>query len=189
MSPAKADAPTTYVALLRGINLGAKNKVPMPALRSAVEALGHEDVRTYIQSGNVLFKSRSKEVPEIAAALESTIMEEFGLRIAVVVRAQQELRLVLTNNPFLAAGADASALHVVFLGSSPTKASVRALDQERSPADEFAVRNAEVYLHCPNGFGRSKLTLDYFERTLGAPATIRNWRTVTKLAELMAAPP
>lgn len=189
MSPAETDAPTTYVALLRGINLGAKNKIPMPALRSVVEALGHEDVRTYIQSGNVLFKSRSREVPGIAAALESSIAEEFGLRVAVVVRAQRDLRRVLTNNPFLAAGADPSALHVVFLGSSPTGAAVRALDPERSPSDEFAVRNAEVYLHCPNGFGRSRLTLDYFERTLGGPATIRNWNTVSKLLELTTSPP
>ncbi|HEY3239871.1 MAG TPA: DUF1697 domain-containing protein [Acidimicrobiia bacterium] len=189
MSPAQRDALTSYVALLRGINLGAKNKVPMPALRSVVESLGHEDVRTYIQSGNVLFRSRSRGVPTIAAALEKSITEEFGFRVAVVVRSQPELRQVTTSNPFLVAGADPSALHVVLLGSSPTKASVGALDPDRSPPDEFAVRHAEVYLHCPNGFGRSKLSLDYFERTLGAPGTIRNWKTVTKLLELMASPP
>jgi uncharacterized protein (DUF1697 family) len=91
--------------------------------------------------------------------------------------------------PCCVAGADPSALHVVLLGSPPTKASVGALNPDRSPPDEFAVRNAEVYLHCPNGFGRSKLTLDYFEKTLGGPATVRNWRTVTKLLELMAPPP
>jgi uncharacterized protein (DUF1697 family) len=189
VSPARRDAPTTYVALLRGINLGARNKVPMPALRSVVEALGHEDVRTYIQSGNVVFKSGWREVPGTAAALESAIAEEFGLRVAVVVRTQRDLQRVAGANPFLAAGADPSALHVVFLGSSPTKASVDALDPDRSPPDEFAVRKAEVYLHCPNGFGHSKLSLDYFERILGGPATIRNWNTVTKLLELMASPP
>jgi uncharacterized protein (DUF1697 family) len=188
VSPAKRDALTTYVALPRGINLGAKNKVPMPALRAVVESLGHEDVLTYIQSGNVLFKSRSGEMPGIASALESAIAEEFGFRVAVVVRAQRELQRVVGANPFLAAGADPSALYVAFLGSAPTKTAVAALDPNRSPPDEFAVRNAEVYLHCPNGFGRSKFSLDYFERTLGGPATIRNWNTVTKLLELMASP-
>jgi uncharacterized protein (DUF1697 family) len=84
----------------------------------------------------------------------------------------------------VAAGADEKALHVVFLGSPPTKAAAKKLDPDRSPPDEFAVGKAEVYLHCPNGFGRSKLGVDWFERHLGGPATIRNWRTVTKLAEL-----
>ncbi|MGH9035542.1 MAG: DUF1697 domain-containing protein [Acidimicrobiia bacterium] len=186
MSPAKPGALTNHVALLRGINLGARNKVPMPALRVVVESLGHEDVQTYIQSGNVVFKSGSGDGAGMAAALESAVTKEFGFRVAVVVRTGRELRRVTTNNPFLAAGADISALHVVFLGSSPTKASVKALDPDRSPPDEFAVRNAEVYLHCPNGFGRSKLTLDYFERKLGGPATVRNWKTVTKLLELMS---
>lgn len=184
MSP--AGALTSYAPLLRGVNLGARNKVAMPALRSMVEALGHEDVQTYIQSGNILFRSRSRSVPKITAALEAGIAEEFGFPVAVVVRTHRELQHVITNNPFAAGGADPSALHAVFLGSAPTKASVAALDPDRSPPDEFAVRHAEVYLHCPNGFGRSKLSLDYFERTLGGPATIRNWKTVTKLAELMS---
>ncbi len=186
VSPAKRGAMTAYAALLRGINLGARNKVAMPALRSLVESLGYEDVQTYIQSGNVVFKTRSGKASEIASTLASAITKEFGIRVAVVVRTQQELKRVAGANPFLAAGAETSALHVVFLGSAPTKAAVGALNPDRSPPDEFAVRKAEVYLHCPNGFGRSKLSLDYFERILGGPATVRNWNTVNKLLELMA---
>jgi len=186
VSPAKRGAMTVYAALLRGINLGARNKVAMPALRSLVESVGHEDVQTYIQSGNVVFKTRSGEATEIASTLEDVIAKELGFRVAVVVRTQQELKRVAGTNPFLAAGADPSALHVVFLGSAPSKASVAKLDPDRSPPDEFAAAGAEVFLHCPNGFGRSKLGLDYFERALGGPATVRNWRTVTKLAEMMA---
>ena len=186
MSPTQPAAPTTYLALLRGINVGGKNKVPMPALRSVVESLGHEDIQTYIQSGNVLFTSRSLSVPDITSALEAAIAKEFDLAVGVVVRTPRDLQRAAGANPFLAAGADPSALHLVFLGSSPTKASVKALDPDRSPPDEFAVRNAEVYLYCPNGIGRSKLTVDYFERTLGGPATIRNWKTVTKLLEMMS---
>ena len=181
MSPAR---PTTYVALLRGVNLGARNKVPMPVLRSLVESLGHDDVRTYIQSGNVVFRSAGKS--DLAGALEQAIAGEFGVKAAVVLRAGAELRKAIAANPFVAAGADEKALHVVFLGSSPAKAAVKTLDPDRSPPDEFAVGRAEVYLHCPNGFGRSKLGVDYFERMLGGPATIRNWKTVTKLAEMTA---
>jgi uncharacterized protein (DUF1697 family) len=183
MSP--AGALTSYAALLRGINLGARNKVAMPALRSLVEALGHEDVQTYIQSGNIVFRSGSGK-GDLAGALEKAIADEFGLKVPVVVRTHRELERVATGNPFLAAGAEPSALYVVFLGSAPSKGSVAKLDPDRSPPDEFKAVGAEVYLHCPNGFGRSKLGLDYFERILGTPATIRNWRTVAKLAEMTA---
>jgi uncharacterized protein (DUF1697 family) len=186
VTPAGRDPLTTYVALLRGINVGGKNQVPMPALRATVESLGHEDVQTYIQSGNVVFKSRSRSVPRITSALQTAVAKEFDLPVSVVVRTPRELERAAGANPYLAAGADPSSLHVVFLGSSPTKASVKALDPDRSPPDEFAVGHAEVYLHCPHGIGRSKLTVDYFERTLGGPATIRNWKTVTKLLELVS---
>ncbi len=175
--------PTTYVALLRGVNLGAHNKVPMAALRSLVESLGHDDVQTYIQSGNVVFRSAAKR-GELADDLETAIAGEFGVKTAVVLRTEQELGTTLAGNPFVAGGADEKALHVVFLGSAPTRASAKNLDPDRSPPDEFAVVGAEVFLHSPNGFGRSKLSVDWFERILGRPATIRNWRTVTKLAEL-----
>jgi uncharacterized protein (DUF1697 family) len=175
-------SPTTYVALLRGVNLGAHNKVSMPALRTLVESLGHEDVQTYIQSGNVVF--RSPATKDLAPGLEAAIADEFGVKAAVVLRTRQELEKAIAGNPFVAAGADQKALHVVFLGSPPTRAAAKTLDADRSPPDEFAVGRAEVYLHCPNGFGRSKLGLDWFERKLGGPATIRNWRTVTTLAEL-----
>ena len=184
MSAAKGKAPVRYVALLRGINLGARNKVAMPALRSVLEALGHEDVVTYIQSGNVVFTAPSGSDAGLGAGLEAAIKEEFGFPVPVVVRTSKELGKVLDSNPFLAAGADPSTLHVVFLGSAPAKAAVARLDPDRSPPDEFAAVGAEVFLHCPNGFGRSKLGLDYFERILGGPATIRNWRTVTKLVEM-----
>ncbi|MGH9037592.1 MAG: DUF1697 domain-containing protein [Acidimicrobiia bacterium] len=116
----------------------------------------------------------------------AAIKEEFGFPVPVVVRTAKELQKVLASNPFLAAGADPSTLHVVFLGSEPSKAAVARLDPDRSPPDEFAAAGAEVFLRCPNGFGRSKLGVDYFERVLGVPATIRNWTTVTKLVEMVS---
>ena len=179
MYPARS---ITYVALLRGVNLGPRNKVPMPALRSLTESLGHNDVRTYIQSGNLVF--RSAEKGNLAARLEQAIAAELGVKAAVVLRTAGELSKAIAGNPFVAAGADEKALHVVFLGSPPSRSAVKTLEPDRSPPDEFAVGRAEVYLRCPNGFGRSKLGVDWFEKKLGGPATIRNWRTVTTLAAM-----
>jgi uncharacterized protein (DUF1697 family) len=174
----------TYVALLRGINLGARNKVPMPELKSALESLGFEDVVTYIQSGNVVFRSSSGGAKEIAARIEQRIEEVFGLSIAVVLRTPAELKSIAQSNPFLRRETDLTKLHAVFLKSRPSAKAIAQLDPERSTPDEFSVRGHEIYLHLPNGFGRSKLTLDYFERRLGVDATARNWKTVVKLLEL-----
>jgi uncharacterized protein (DUF1697 family) len=176
--------PTTFVALLRGINVGGKNKVPMAQLKSSLASLGYEDVVTYIQSGNVVFRSPVGDARKVAATIEKRIAEEFEVPASVLIRTPAELRAVEKQNPFLKAGVDASKLHVVFLDRSPKKSAVTDLDPGRSPPDEFEVRGGEIYLHLPNGAGRSKLTIDYFERRLGVRGTTRNWRTLTKLIEL-----
>ena len=173
----------TFVALLRGINLAGRNRVAMPELRSALEALGLEDVVTYIQSGNVVFRGHGG-VRKLAASIEGEVAKAFGIGVVVVLRTPAELAKVAEGNPFLRAGADPSKLHVVFLSAKPTKEAAAQLDPERSPPGEFRVGGREVYLHLPTGFGRSKLTVDYFERGLGVSGTARNWRTVTKLVEL-----
>ncbi len=176
----------TYVALLRGINVGGKNAaVPMSELRSLLDSLGHVDVVTYIQSGNAVFGS-PRPATEVAAELEERIEQAFGIGVAVLLRTPAELARVVANNPFLTPDADVSKLYVAFLADEPAAAAVSGLDPERSPPDELAVRGREVYLRLPNGAGRTKLTIDYFERRLGTRATARNWRTVTKLLELAA---
>ena len=172
----------TYVALLRGINLGSRNKVAMADLRALFEAIGAEDVTTYVQSGNVVFRS-SAGAKTLAPAIEKRIRRDLGLDVTVVLRTAAQLARVVDGNPFGTSGAD-SALHVTFLAAKPARAGVGALDPERSPPDEFRLSGQEVYLHCPNGYGRSKLTNAYFEKQLGVAATTRNWRSVTKLAEL-----
>ena len=179
-------APRTFVALLRGINLAGRNTVPMAELRAALESLGLEDVVTYIQSGNVVFRGRGG-VRALAAAIEGGIEEAFGIDVVVLLRTPAELRKVTAGNPFLRAGADPAKLHVVFLSGKPAKEAAAGLDPDRSPPGEFELGGREVYLHLPTGFGRSKLTVDYFERTLGVAGTARNWRTVTKLLELARA--
>ena len=170
----------TYAALLRGINVGGHNKVPMGDLRALVESLGHTDVTTYIQSGNVVFTSKKNVTP---AALERVIKNEFGFDITVVLRTRAELQRVVKDNPF--ARADLKTVHVGFMASKPSPAAVRDLDTDQFAPDEFAIKGTNLYLHLPNGMGRTKLP-PYLDRKLKVPTTVRNWNTVLKLLELTA---
>jgi len=176
--------PQTYVALLRAINVGGKSLVPMAKLRDELASLGLTDVVTYIQSGNAVFESLADDADALAPRIEERLSDAFGAKIAVLLRTPQELERVTGANPFLARGADVSKLHVVFLDRAPDAAAAAELDPDRSPPDELALRGRELYLHLPNGAGRTKLTLDYLERVLGVRGTQRSWRTVLTLVEL-----
>jgi len=175
---------TTYVALLRGINVGGKRKIPMAGLKSLFSSLGLEDVATYIQSGNVVFRSPTGDARDIATGIEQRIADVVGISVAVLLRTPAELAEIAGSNPFLGDRADLSKLHVVFLDGVPGADAVARLDPHRSPPDEFRLRGREIYLSLPNGAARSKLTIDYFERRLGVDATARNWNTLTKLVAL-----
>jgi uncharacterized protein (DUF1697 family) len=174
----------TFVALLRGINVGGKTMIKMPELRSLLAEMDFEDVSTYVQSGNVVLKSSLGDARALAAAIEERIAQTFGLDTTVLVRTPADLREVADANPFRDRETDLTKLHVVFLSDRPAADAVSELDPTRSPPDEFSVRGREIYLHLPNGAGRSKLTIDYFEKRLGVRATARNWKTLTKLVEL-----
>jgi uncharacterized protein (DUF1697 family) len=174
-----------YVALLRGINVGGKNMLPMKDLVGLCTDAGCGEVKSYIQSGNLVFRAKSALAPRLPDLIEKAISDQFGIRVPVVVRSADELRRVAKGNPFLRAGADAGILHVAFLSDLPKPASVAALDPNRSPPDQFTVRGREIYLQCPNGIGRTKLTNQYFDSKLGLTSTVRNWNTVLKLLELV----
>jgi uncharacterized protein (DUF1697 family) len=174
----------TYVALLRAINVGGKNKLPMKDLAAMFTAAGCGEVQTYIQSGNVVCRASAELAARLPGLITAAISERFGFRAPVLLRTTGELREVAGVNPFLAAGADPEALHVAFLADLPEAARVAALDPDRSPPDAFAVRGREIYLHYPNGLGRTKLSNDYFDKKLSTISTVRNWRTVQKLLEL-----
>jgi len=176
---------TTYLALLRGINVGGKNKLPMKDLKELFGEAGCENVRTYIQSGNVVFAATAAVAARLPEQIQAPIQEQFGLRSPVIVRAADELAAVVAGNPFLRAGAPEDELHVYFLADEPSPSRIESLDPARSPGDEFAVRGREVYLRLPNGMARTKLTNDYVDRRLATTSTGRNWRTVTKLHEMM----
>lgn len=174
------------VALLRGINVGGKNGLPMPILASFFEALGCQDVNTYIQSGNVVYRAPALGASGVAVAIATRIKEQFGYIVPVIVRTHGELAAVVAENPYLQAGADPATLHVMFLDQRPEEARVVELDPGRSPPDRYTVVGREIYMCCPDGFGKTKLTNDYFERKLGCATTVRNWRTVQKLLEMSA---
>jgi uncharacterized protein (DUF1697 family) len=177
----------TYVALLRGINLGARNKVAMADLRALFDALGMEDVETYIQSGNVVFKSRVANATELTEVIEKGITRDLGLSVTVALRTKAQLARAVTGNPFVRDGKDPANLHVTFLARRPERARVRELEATEFGRDEFRVVGQDVFLHLPDRYGGSPLSNAYFEKELGVAATTRNWRTVTKLAELAGA--
>jgi uncharacterized protein (DUF1697 family) len=185
-SAERATGLKTYVALLRGINLAGRNRVSMADLRKVFGALGAEDVATYLQSGNVVFKSRVKKPAELIEGIEAGVARELGLQVKVLLCGKAELAKVLAENPLAGSGRDPQKLHVTFLSETPARARVRALDPKLGEPDEFRVVGRRVYLHCPNGYGKTKLGNAYLEKQLGVAATTRSWKTVTKLAELAA---
>ncbi len=172
-----------HVALLRGINLGGR-RLPMKDLAPMFRDAGCGDVRTYIQSGNVVFQAGQALARRIPDLIEEAISERFGFEAPVVTRTAAEIDGVVRGNPFLKGGADPKTLHVAFLRDRPSKTGIATLDPDRSPPDEFAVRASEIYLRCPDGVARSKLTAQYFDSRLGTITTARNWRTVLKLQEM-----
>lgn len=174
----------THVALLRGINVGGKNPLPMQELTRMFEAAGCEKIQTYIQSGNVIFDAPA-HASSIGDTVSAIIEKRFGYRIPVILRTAPQLRRVAGANPFLKAGVDLRWLHVYFLAQAPGASAIAGLDPTRSAPDAFHVLGQEIYLHAPNGMGRSKLTNAYFDSKLATVSTARNWATVLKLAELL----
>ena len=176
---------TVYVALLRGVNVGGNNKLPMATLRAVATECGFGDVQTYIQSGNAVLTSRSGAA-RVATALHDAILRETGVDSRVVIRTRAELEAIVVNNPFLARGADEKLVHVSFMYPEST-ATLAAVDASVYAPDEVAVIGADAFLHTPNGLGRSKIATESVIRKLGIQGTTRNWRTVTTLTEMAAA--
>ena len=176
-------AVTTYVALLRGVNVGGRSKVAMAELRNVFLDVGCTDVRTYIQSGNVVFRCK-RSAGSVAGEVAARLAASHELDVAVIVRSSRELDEVVDRNPFGGRARDESKLHVTFLAGNPPKQSVAATRARSFSPDEFWVLDREVYVYCPNGYGRTKINNTFFERSLGVAATTRNWNTVTTLARM-----
>jgi uncharacterized protein (DUF1697 family) len=180
---AQRRAPKTYAAIVRGINVGGRKRVAMKDLQALFAELGADDVRTYIQSGNVVFRS-SNHPAELVQAITARIHDRLGLDVTVLVRTRNQLKTIVERNPFIAAKHDPTKLHVTFLARKPDPRRVDDLGRGSYEGDEFRVAGEEIYLHCPNGYGRTKLSNVFFERKLAVPATTRNWKTVEALAAL-----
>ena len=172
-----------YVVLLRGVNLGPRNRVAMPALRDALGAAGFGDVRTYLQSGNVVLSSR-KGADRVAWECERELERGLGLRIGVVVRTRAELARVVARNPLADVADDPKRYQVTFLAAKLPRAVVRELESAAAGSERLAVVGREVYAWHPTGVARSKLWSLLAARKLGVGATSRNWATVEALLEL-----
>lgn len=173
-----------WVALLRGINVGGKNIIPMADLRRVMEDTGATDVATYIQSGNVVFTHASADRATLGKQLEDDIRGAFGVSSTVVLRTFAELAKVARAEPF---GPDNSNTHVTFLERKPAATAVRGLADLEIAPDRIEVVGNEAFLHYPNGVSGSRLTGPLLERRLGVAGTARNWRTVTRLADMASA--
>jgi uncharacterized protein (DUF1697 family) len=176
----------TFISILRGINVSGHRKIPMADLKSLYEKSGFKNVITYIQSGNIIFKADSKFTGEsLEHIIEKKIDEKFNLDVPVIIRPAGEMKSLLSSNPFLKMrNVDIEKLHVTFLGKVPGQNELIKIDEFDYSPDKFIVKNKEVFLYCPGGYGKTRLSNNFFENKLKVRATTRNWKTVNKLVEL-----
>ncbi|MFF5639694.1 DUF1697 domain-containing protein [Streptomyces sp. NPDC012825] len=177
----------TYAALLRGVNVSGRRKVPMPELRSLLEGLGHRNVRTHLQSGNAVFTTGADaSEEELTAAVEAAIEGRFGFRVDCLVRDGAYLAAVADACPFPTAGIEGKQLHALYFSGPPDAERFAAIDQEAYRPEAFALGDRVLYLHVPEGLGRSALGDAVSRPSLskGLVVTARNWNTVLKLVEM-----
>lgn len=176
---------SAYVSVLRGINVGGNKQIRMDTLRGIYEELGFSKVRSYVQSGNVVFESIEQDPFGLEKLIEAHIERICGFT-PVFVRQAHELQEILSCNPFLyERNEDSSKLHVTFLHQAPLETAWSKLVAPSGILDEFSRGELAVYLYCPNGYGKTKLTNDFFERKLGVSVTTRNWNTVNALYKMV----
>jgi uncharacterized protein (DUF1697 family) len=173
----------TYIALFRGINVGGSHMLPMKELKVLCEQNGCVDVQTYIQSGNVIFRSALTDVERLAKRLAAAVSKGYGFEPRVLVRTRADLEKAAAGNPFPEAGSNPTSVHLLFLAEPPQKPDLQACEALKAKTERFALEGSVFYLHTPDGFGTSKLA-GRAEKLLGVAATARNWRTVTTLLEM-----
>jgi uncharacterized protein (DUF1697 family) len=176
-------AANTYVAMLRSINVGGGRRMTMNDLRQLFSDLGHTDVASYVQSGNIVFRTTGSDPVALGAAIEERIGSELGLDVAVLIRSAAEMKAIAKKNPFLDRD-NPKALHVTFLEDAPAKPAVSGLPDRTRGIDELKIVGREVYLWLPKGYADTKLQNSFFEKQLGTRATTRNWKTVLQLNEM-----
>lgn len=188
MAGRKRAASVTWISLLRGINVGGHKKILMADLRTLYESLGFASVRSYIQSGNVVFRTEEDGAPALARTIEDAISDAFGFDVPVILRTAHEMGAVVRDNPFLPEGAEPSKLHVTFLSGDASPKAVADYATYRVGPDEVRLVGREAYLHCPEGLARTKLTPTFMDRAFGSACTTRNWRTVNTVLDMAKKP-
>lgn len=175
----------TYIAILRGINVSGQKIIKMEALRQLFENSGFSNVRTYIQSGNVLFSSEQTNTSELEQLISAQIEKEFGFQVPVLILTHLELQQIVENNPFLNDETKNPAfLHVTFLASTPVEDTIDQLTAKKAEQEAFFLTQNALYLYCPNGYGNTKLTNNFIESKLKTQATTRNWKTTLELLKM-----
>jgi uncharacterized protein (DUF1697 family) len=177
---------TTCIALLRGINVSGQKMVGMAALRTLCEGIGMTGVRTYIQSGNLVFQTGQRDPVAVSVLLEKAIRKEFGFDVPVIIRDLSAIRKVLDRCPYADKGElEAPGVYVTLLKDPPTPAGLKKLKEQKvASKDEYTISGGEIYLLCRDGYGNTKLNNTFFEKQLGAVATTRNWKTMNTLYTL-----
>ncbi|MFN8441315.1 MAG: DUF1697 domain-containing protein [Caldilineaceae bacterium] len=175
----------TYIGLLRGINVGGNNKLPMKELVILLEGLGLQKVKTYIQSGNVVFQSERADRSALSQAITAAIKQQFGFAPAILLIGTDELKAAMAANPFPEGEEDHKTLHFFFLDEIPANPKLEALERLRAENERFQLINKVFYLHAPDGIGRSKLA-ENVGKGWGVTITARNWRTVETMLEMAA---
>jgi uncharacterized protein (DUF1697 family) len=174
-----------YVSMLRGINVGGHKQIKMDQLRKSFEELGFEQVKTYIQSGNVVFKTGKVSTSALSKRIEEKILDDFGFLASVVSRTSDEMRKTIENNPFLKeGGANAEKLYVTFMSEAPTAAALKKLTELMVEPDQLRYSGKELFFNLPNGVSESVLMKKPVDRVLGVVITTRNWKTVNSLHQM-----
>jgi uncharacterized protein (DUF1697 family) len=175
----------TYIAMLRGINVSGKNIIKMEELKSSLKSLKFENLKTYIQSGNIVFGAEKTSPPALSKFIQKKILKDFGFVVPVTVRTSKDFDKIIKTNPFLKMKSiDPQKLHVTFLSERPTQGALAGLKKLPTTPDQFHVMGQEVFLHCPVSYGETKLSNTAFEKLLSVQATTRNWKTVLTLFEM-----
>lgn len=172
----------TYIALLRGINVGGHNKILMIELRELLTKSGFKNVKTYVQSGNVIFQSANEDAEAIENSIQKSIIDRFGFEVTVLVKTKNELSVIFNNCHFL--DEKKSESYFVMLSEIPDENMVNEASQKTYLDDEYVILNDCIYLFCAKGYGRSKFNISYFEKKLNVNATARNFKTMVKLLAL-----
>lgn len=175
-----------YISLLRGINVSGQKKIEMPELKALYESLQFENVVTYIQSGNVIFDSNDKNKSDIKKIIEDAIKKKYKFHVPVEIRTKREIENIIKNNPFAPVDLEKNGtkILVTFLNTKPDKTKVSNLLEYVVSPEKLIIKGKEVFLHCPDGYGKSKLSNNFIENKLDTEATTRNWKSVLKLLEL-----